>query len=162
MNQVSFSIVTLDLGQQVWPEIVAEVDGRPLAELAHEYEVAHNLLPASRYGGLCPLRYRFGKWDDYFHGYRTSGMSDPEKTALLNCNCGVFTCWPLLAKLETDFGADDDTDATVTWKDFEHPYHRDRDYSGLGPFVFDWSEYEDAVEALQERVKREFLAEASE
>jgi hypothetical protein len=153
MHRVSFSIVTIDLGKTIWPEIVAEVDGRPLAAIAQEYEIAHNLLPSSRYGGLCPRHYRFGKWDDYFHGYKPSGMSHPDKVALLNCSCGVFTCWPLLATIETDF-------TTVEWKAFEHPFHRDRDYSGLGPFIFDWDEYEDAIEALQERVKREFLAEA--
>jgi hypothetical protein len=155
MNRLSFSIVALDLGSTVWPEIVAEVDGRPLNLIVQEYETAHELLPAARYGGLCPLRYRFGKWDDYFHGYRTSNMSEPGKVALLNCNCGVFTCWPLLATIETDF-------EEVIWKDFEHPYHRGRDYSGLGPFVFDWQEYEDRLDELQDRVKREFLAEASE
>jgi hypothetical protein len=155
MNRVSFSIVTIDLGKSVWPEIVAEVDGVALTLLARTYETERGLKPVGNYGGLCPLRYRFGKWDDYFHGFRTSEMSVPNKTALLNCNCGVFTCWPLLATIETDF-------EVVLWKDFEHPFHRDRDYSGLGPFVFDWSEYEDSLDELQDRVKREFLAEASE
>jgi hypothetical protein len=155
MNRISFSIKTLELGEQTWPEVIAEVDGIPLTLLAKTYETARAMHPVGNYGGLCPLRYRFGKWDDYFHGYRTSSMSDPGKVALLNCNCGVFTCWPLLAAVSTDF-------ETVVWQDFEHPFHRERDYSGLGPFVFDWDEYEEAITSLQERVKLEFLPEASE
>lgn len=155
MNRISFAIISIPLHTSVWPEIVAEVDGVALTLLAKTYETEHELKPVGNYGGLCPIHYRFGDWDDYFHGYRKSGMSVPDKVALLNCNCGVFTCWPLLATVETDF-------EVVVWKDFEHPFHRDRDYSGLGPFVFDWYAYEDAVVELQQRIKREFLPEATE
>jgi hypothetical protein len=155
MHTLSFSILSIPLGTATWPEIVPEVDGVALTALARAYETERMITPVGNYGGLCPMHYRFGAWDDYFHGYKPSGMSVPDKVALLNCNCGVFTCWPLLAKIETDF-------EEVVWKDFEHPFHRDRDYSGLGPFVFDWYEYEDAIEELQARVKRDFQPAASQ
>jgi hypothetical protein len=40
------------------------------------------------------------------------------------------------------------TDQRVTWSAFEQPYRAERDYTALGPFVFELASYERALSAL--------------
>ena len=67
---------------------------------------------------------------------------------MLNCECGIPGCWPLLCRIEV-------RDDRVIWSDFEQPHRsapksrRVWSYEGFGPFVFEWAQYEAALEALR-------------
>ncbi len=142
-NFLSFSVSKSPKGKPSYAEVMPLVDSIPLLELVRDFESAQGW-PKGSYGPLDPNRYRYCAWDHYFQGYCRTPMSNPEKTALLVCNCGVFTCWPLLATITTDY-------ETLTWSQFEQPHRRERDYSAFGPFTFDWMDYKDALEELMEQ-----------
>ncbi len=91
------------------------------------------------YGGLDPSLPTFRRLDEHFRG-RFREITGP-KTVLLACDCGEWACWPLPAQITV-------TEDIVIWDSFEQPYRRDRDYSSFGPFRFDRSQYEAALETL--------------
>lgn len=57
-------------------------------------------------------------------------------------SCGEWGCWPLLARIV-------ETNASVTWTDFEQPFRPARDDSTFGPFAFERVAYDTALAALQ-------------
>ena len=59
---------------------------------------------------------------------------------LLGCGCGEWGCWPLTAVVEVD-------DEQVRWSEFRNG-HRDWDLRGLGPFVFERSQYVAALSSM--------------
>jgi len=63
------------------------------------------------------------------------------RTVLLVCDCRDEGCWPRPARVRQD-------GAVVRWDDFEQPQRPERDYSGLGPFVFDAEAYTAEVDHL--------------
>ena len=138
------------MGQTHYPLINPVVDGVPLRELVGAFEIAQGWAKSCCYDGLAPQYYRYGNMEDHFNGYLTGFIGNPNKTVMLVCNCGVYTCWPLQAKIEEDMDSE-----IVTWRDFEQPFRPERDYSGFGPFVFDWGDYlmvlDDLVEELKTR-----------
>jgi hypothetical protein len=75
-----------------------------------------------------PSRHYLGEPLELPHG------GDHGETMLLGCTCGINDCWALLARIAL-------VDDTVTWSRFRNN-SRDWDLSGLGPFVFDRSQYE--------------------
>ena len=68
------------------------------------------------------------------NGYGQWNLGAP---VVLGCECPEWGCWSFRARIEL-------TDDLVRWAAFEGP-KTDRDYSDLGPFVFDRREYENAV-----------------
>ncbi|VTR76625.1 hypothetical protein [Cellulomonas hominis] len=62
----------------------------------------------------------------------------PARLWLLGCDCGEVGCWPLEADVVL-------TDHQVTWSGFAQPHRPAWSYAGVGPFVFDRRQYEDAV-----------------
>ena len=64
----------------------------------------------------------------------------PHRVPLLLCECGEPGCWPLVATIEV-------REDRVIWRDFRQPHRKQWDYSKLGPFSFDRSQY---VGALRE------------
>src|ERR1035438_5522687 len=71
------------------------LSGTPLTELVLSFEREHSFEPAGGYAGL-PNWSSYGPLERYF-----MGESDDEFFAkgcyLLECNCGIVGCWPLLA-----------------------------------------------------------------
>ena len=69
-----------------------------------------------------------------------------QSVSLLQCSCGEPGCWLLDAHIDVG-------ETTVTWRDFRQSRRESWDYTGLGPFHFDRSEYEreliDIYKALQ-------------
>jgi hypothetical protein len=61
-----------------------------------------------------------------------------EKTAVLICTCGCEGCWDFACKITV-------TEQTVTWSEFEL-VHRNWDYSTLGQFIFDRTQYENELQ----------------
>jgi hypothetical protein len=97
------------------------------------------------YGGL-PLGSGLGPALAHYLG-RGDLFVECGRVLLLGCTCGDWGCYPLFAWV--DVNAD-----VVRWADFEQPNHPERDYSGFGPFVFDRTEYESAIEKLGDRWPR--------
>lgn len=76
-----------------------------------------------------------------FRVTRDGEWSGPGGTWLLGCTFGEPGCWPLEARIAVE-------PETVTWTGFTQPHRRERDYTGLGPFVFAREQYEDAARQI--------------
>jgi hypothetical protein len=88
---------------------------------------AHDGLPAQDVAW--PARHFLGEIDDpNYSGY------EPGELALLGCGCGLWGCWPLLARIKVDADA-------VTWAGFRQPFRPDWGTLPLGPFNFDAAAY---------------------
>lgn len=127
------------------------IDDVDLAELAHPIELpfaaaeGHPSI-AGTYSGLAPTevlppsRHFFGEPDQLFqYG---------DRVEVLCCQgCGEPGCWPLICRITVRLD-------TVTWNDFAQP-HRGPDsrqpwsYDGLGPFLFDRRQYEEALRTAE-------------
>jgi hypothetical protein len=109
---------------------------------------------AGGYVGLSPAEVLFPS--EHFLGQPLRGQEDTEtgKIAVMQCCCGISGCWSLMARVEV--GTE-----IVTWSDFEQP-HRMPDwgpchwkYDGLGPFMFERKQYEQAfVELWKEELNK--------
>lgn len=120
--------------------VVPAIDGQPLLEVIDRFEFAAGMQPAGgAYGGLIPEYYRYGPLDEHFLGKENPGLGP--KTAVLGCKCGEVGCWPLMARITP-------TGNLVVWDAFEQPHRRSRDYSELGPFLFDRDQCDVALKAL--------------
>lgn len=128
------------------------VDGRRLVEMVRKVEApfaereGSGPLPGS-YVGLdaanvyLPSQHLLGQPIQF-------GLSRG-RTALLGCVCTWVDCWPLYATVE--MGED-----RVVWRDFGNPHRgpeywdddpeMQRQYEGLGPFMFDRHQYMKALE----------------
>ncbi|MFJ9024483.1 hypothetical protein ACIRPU_31605 [Streptomyces sp. NPDC102259] len=63
-----------------------------------------------------------------------------DRTPLLGCPCGIWQCWPLMARVAM-------TPTTVTWSAFHYPERAEWGELPLGPFVFERQIYEAALSA---------------
>jgi hypothetical protein len=133
--------------------IQIKINGRDLLELVRAvespfaYQEGHASI-AGAYAGLppnddiCPPSKHFlGEPSDALYRYGV-------KTQVLGCECGESGCWPLLCLIQAGL-------TRVTWSQFEQPHRtveRSKNpwrYDELGPFEFDRSQYELALEALR-------------
>lgn len=71
-------------------------------------------------------------------GAGSKGDSGAGAVPLLGCPCGLWFCWPLMARVAL-------TPATVTWSRFHYPEREDWGELPLGPFVFERTVYETAL-----------------
>jgi hypothetical protein len=129
MRQVQFEVRPWDDGGS---ELVVRVNGVEFVELIERYERSEGFKPAGDYAGLSMSSSELGDLRAYKAGKRYP---------LLGCTCGDTGCWPLVAQIDAD--AD-----TVTWSSFMQPHRPQWDYSGFGPFVFDRTQYDEALLAL--------------
>jgi hypothetical protein len=162
----------VSMGPETWsrpkPMAMLYVNGRSLVEIIREVELPFAVREgqpkmAGQYVGLpahfmlAPSRYLLGEIAD-------GPWCDPERIVLLQCECGEWGCWPLLARITL-------TDETVVWRSFQQP-HRQADsrptrrvrgrsrrlgrawasarahawrYSSMRPFVFSRPDYEAAL-----------------
>ncbi len=156
------SLQTLPGARIEWPgggesqQIELRINGTPLLELVRAVELPLAELERDGSGGadrspqapagdylylspsdtFFPSRNLYGA--AYQHGFDV-GPTDSSrgKSVLLTCTCGIPDCWFLLAKIEVD-------QERVVWSAFEQ-FHRDWDYSALGPFVFERAAYDGAL-----------------
>lgn len=123
--------------------LTPHIDGVSLAELVAAFERDKGYTdPAGGYGGIVPAHFRLGPLVSYFLGQEepTEGGDQGEISALF-CDCGEAGCWPLVAHVTL-------TGERVSWERFSQPHRPHRDYSGFGPFEFDRSQYEEAVNCV--------------
>jgi hypothetical protein len=107
------------------------VDGRCFIEMVKEFELPF----AARSAGMYSINfyqynqdYLLGHWLDLEIG----------KTQLLACSCGDSGCGSLAARIRVEKDC-------VIWDQFEHPWKKDWDYSGFGPFIFALDEYQKQI-----------------
>ena len=138
--RVSFTIQPFEGTLAVTPV----VDGTPFPEMIESFEREHHFEPVGGYGGLIPERFKFGPLDRYFLGdfEKESYFARMDRVYLLGCQCGEVGCWPLTARIIA-------RDEFVTWDCFQQPHRKERDYAGLGTFVFEAEQYREAVAALR-------------
>lgn len=114
--------------------VVPFVDGTSLVDLVDAYETHRRYAPAGGYAGLSPSSFDL----------RPEPTTEPARVWLLGCDCGEAGCWPLTASVQV-------VDDVVVWSDFEQPHRPNWDYDGFGPFRFDRTQYDAAVQAAVRR-----------
>jgi hypothetical protein len=114
---------------------VPVIDSRPLTDIVEEFEIRRGFDPAAGYGGLV------FEFFDVGPKYFRSG----DDISVLGCDCGKVGCWPLKCRVKA-------VGNRITWERFCQPHRPDRDYSNLGPYIFDAAEYVQAVSSLQAKL----------
>lgn len=134
MNELRF--VVADHGGSV--ELVPAVDGTPFTQLVEDYESAHGMTPSGGYAGLIPAHFNFGNLTTYYLGQNERQSFGNGRLWLLGCDCGEVGCWPLEVTITIAGGQ-------VTWTNFRQPHRPTWDYTAFGPFIFEETQYRDAV-----------------
>jgi hypothetical protein len=92
---------------------------------------------------LIPEYFKCGPAKIHYLGLGGARLSRDGKVPLLGCHCGEWACSPFRGRVVAKCD-------TVIWQEFDSNWP-DRDYSSLGPFVFDRSDYEAAVDAIADK-----------
>lgn len=121
------------------------VDGRPLLELVMPAEelarrAVGNPDEPNEY---LPMPLHDVRGPEHYLGAPIGYWADPGATALLGCNCGVWDCSPLTARVFTG-------DLGVAWSMFRNAGQAWGPLP-IGPFVFDHAQYEAAFTAIDWR-----------
>ncbi|MDX3573484.1 hypothetical protein [Streptomyces sp. ID05-47C] len=116
------------VGEVTYPLWRAELAGEFDDEAEDEKETAEQV--RTQHDGL-----GVPEFED--HHFRTQGDAVP----LLGCSCGIWGCWPLMAKVTV-------TPTAVTWSAFRQPY-REEEWGelALGPYEFPRDAYEATLAA---------------
>lgn len=126
------------------------IEGTALTAIIQRYEEQRGYDPAGAYAGKIWGRVPFSRLRDYYMGVPISRhWRKVGKIAALGCTCGLVECWPLYVRVAA-------TGETVVWSNFEQPQRPGWDYRALGPFDFDYVQYQRALdeagEALDEQL----------
>ncbi|MGV9556383.1 hypothetical protein [Streptomyces sp. NPDC003522] len=114
------------VGEATYPLWRAELAGEFDDEAEDERETAEQV--RAQHDGLGVTEF-----EDHF---RAAGDTVP----LLGCSCGVWGCWPLMARIAL-------TPTTVTWSSFRQPYREQWGELAMGPYEFPRDAYEAALAA---------------
>jgi hypothetical protein len=138
-NQLTFDTATnTTFGRLLTPCI----DGHLLCDLVSAFETRQGFELPGQYIGLRPDGFRYGPFDRYFLGLADGYFADLGGIYVLACrHCGDAGCWPLMCKASV-------VGDEVHWSEFRQPHRKNWDYSGFGPFVFERSAFDGAVQAL--------------
>jgi hypothetical protein len=140
MNEIRFDIQASEYGDVVIPKI----DGRSLLSILREVELpfaeteGHASI-AGQYAGI--PKTVVAPPSDHLLGHSSPEYRWSDKTVLLICECGESGCWPLVVRITSNPG-------TIEWSDFEQPHRPNWVYDERCMFVFDRTQYEDAIKAL--------------
>ena len=137
MNRLEFRLGSLEGQAPGVRTVIPWIDGRPLLDIVRDFETAMGFDVPGEYDGIVPAFFRFGPLEEHYlgKGPRTGHAQ------VLGCGCGEAGCWPLFVAVTAGPG-------TVTWSEFEQPHRPGRDYSGLGPLVFERAAYDAACSAV--------------
>ncbi|WP_369250932.1 hypothetical protein [Streptomyces sp. R41] len=69
---------------------------------------------------------------------RPDHFLSPAAVPLLGCSCGIWGCWPLMARIAV-------APTTVTWSSFRQPHRAQWGELPIGLFVFERKAYEEAL-----------------
>jgi hypothetical protein len=140
---VSFSCATFD---EKVPQVLAvapSVNGIPLPQLVSEFERARHYEPAGGHGGIVPKWFNYGPLEKYFWGEydECNYFKQLGAAYILGCECWEVGCWPLQCRIQAEGNE-------VVWDQFRQPHRDVRDYSEFGPFIFDGTQYRNALSEL--------------
>ena len=147
MNIISFEIDKTNGGALI---VTPCIDGTSLTILISQFELSNDYTdPAGGYGGLIPSYFKYGPLTQYFCGLASNpGVSDKDgEIYVLGCECGEVGCWPLMASVARVAGG-------YQWSAFHQPHRPERNYDAFGPFVFEKSQYEEAVREMGLKAER--------
>ena len=127
------------------PRVEILVNGQSLAHLIDAQFVEEDGDTSKcQYGGLLGAKDVYPP-SEHFLGKPCSVFRFGDRTQVLCCSCGEWGCRPVVCRIEV-------RDGLVIWSDFAEPYRfrpqRFLSYEEVGPFVFEWTQYEEALEAL--------------
>lgn len=146
-SRLTFDVSPTTTGGPGGPLIVSpQVDGEALLARVKRFEEDRGFSPSGGYSGLIPSYFDFGDLRPYFLGHADRQWPSPDHLWLLGCDCGEVGCWPLEARVIA-------LNDTVTWTAFKQPHRPQWDYTKFGPFVFERTQYERAVEWMAEQVE---------
>lgn len=110
------------------------INGRSLIDYIREVEERFDNTLAGSYDAISP--------DHLLDELSKGSFLDTTRSRILECECGVAGCWPLLMKVTP-------TDKTIKWHGFIQ-YNKDNwDYSALQIFEFDKMQYNSALDDLK-------------
>ena len=137
MNTIRFEIA--------WGDIVARqvvnihIDGRNLIDWAKELELlqAQSEGAPELAGSYAPMPIEF------FVKYMRGTLNSDHWANLFSCkDCEEVGCWSLQVRIESEGDA-------VVWTEFRQPHRPNWRYRSLGPFRFERTEYERALNELE-------------
>ena len=139
MDKLKFEITeyTYGSGSKPAPAVNVFINGMDLNKLAYEHEIKQAEKEPYNAGDYAPL-YPEELYEELVKGYKE--IYKEGKANVLGCTCGYTDCWPFQVTI-------DESENLVIWHSFRNP-HRKWDYSDLGPFVFDKSEYYREIDKL--------------
>lgn len=137
VNRIEFRVQPEDLDSGPVDVLNLYVDGSRLPDLIRPYEqpfadAEGKPMLAGQYVGLI----RRGLTGRHFLDKPVQTWFGDGDTILLGCTCGEAGCWPLTAHVEVG--------PRVVWRNFRTG-HRKWDLAAFGPFEFDRSQYEAAL-----------------
>jgi hypothetical protein len=144
-SELSFLVEPLSAALPEALAVTPVLDGVPLTKLIDDFETNRGFDAAGGYAGLVPGHYRFGPLNCHFLAdsdeFDLAADWEIPDVYLLGCTCGEVGCWPLTSTITKSAN-------TVTWSDFGQPHRPNRLYTAFGPFHFEFTQYEAAVNAL--------------
>jgi hypothetical protein len=150
MNRIGLSLRRIDRSMTQVPEIDSallldvRIDGRSFIEIVRELEMPFAVAEGSpqiagRYESV-PVEGVI--WDIMGH--------HDDKVVVLDCDCGVPRCWPLLMRVQR-------VDEVIRWFDFVQPFRGpNREVwwrlDLVAPFEFDAEQYDHEVAMIREQL----------
>ena len=118
------------------------IDGLPLVDHVREIEAAgiREWRTGGSAGSYLPMSVSEVKGAAHYLGEPAASFFGDGDTVLLGCDCGIWECGPLTARIEVHHDV-------VEWRDFRHGF-REWSYDSLGGFVFDRAAYQEQFEAI--------------
>lgn len=129
-----------------YPVVALYVDERPLIEIIRDVELPMAVAEGeeSLAGQYAPLTMPKDPGNYFLDRYALKWGTTGDKTMLMECDCCVDTCWPLLCKIEVGSNS-------VRWNRFEQPHRvvvSFWDYAGFAGFEFSKEQYVRALGTL--------------
>ena len=123
--------------------IVPQIDGIALTKIVGEFEVKAGFTdPAGGYDGIIPAMFNVADLTSYFLGKSGAKLwGGGKRIAVLGCSCAEPGCWPFVCSVDVQL-------SKVQWLEFQQPHRPRRNYTSLGPYVFDRSDYDKAISEL--------------
>jgi hypothetical protein len=142
MDRIAFKLTQAESNPAAETVLII-VNGEPLESLARVVEMPYAKAEGqlNLAGDYAPLTlFDISADVNHFLTKPVATWFEDGDAVLMGCPCGEWGCWPLSVKIEVN-------EATVVWSQFRNG-HRDWDLSSLGPFTFERTEYEVALQAL--------------
>ncbi len=147
MDELSLNIIDRQNDDYQLKSVTIQINGKDIIEILKDYEMPFAKREGSKniagaYSGLSP---------DVLLKYLTNpeayDVDEHGRVAILECECGSESCWPMKTKIN-------EAGDKIIWSDFEQPHRsKDRsdfwDYTNFGQFEFDKTAYLKQINKLK-------------